>query len=562
MIIDLSDECVAETRQVNSFPYKKQNLPSKTGHDGALTSIFLALEDVVLRSRFYVHCEWTYLDSATFREPSVSFKSFLHSDRNYDFIIRFPMDFPSNPPRILPLHSLPCLPFVVISNHPVLSKEYWSFTQSLSEIFETIVTYMESLSYDYESSLKHEDHLFLDNTSPGVSVPFTAERSIESMISDLYGMFRFEVKGYPELEDVVLRLYPPDFCKILGSTSSSSSSSNKNGKKGVGYSTDGHSGSGKSQHASSKGVTKSKSEHLLDEIADKLKGFTTQKGWSKWLTSSSSSSSSTSTISQSLAEWILASPLVDTISFTLSGFSREEMFRHSTEVSTIFTIIYKIEQITTNFQKEIEKTPSKSFKRLESVNHLLTLAYQRLYTVIDDDIFSSRAAWLKEIQKSSRTYQEVIQASKTVSLDTEKEKTACSSSSSSPSSRKLSQRVYHLPNIEAKHYFYQQSGSSLVKCSKSWMRELSFIEENLPDEITLFVSEDHPNYFVCCMHVLNTDCPYYGGSYFFHILIPASYPSTSPKVQFMTTGEGTVRFNPNLYNCGKVCLSLLGTWAG
>jgi len=30
----------------------------------------------------------------------------------------------------------------------------------------------------------------------------------------------------------------------------------------------------------------------------------------------------------------------------------------------------------------------------------------------------------------------------------------------------------------------------------------------------------------------------------------------------MTTGKGTVRFNPNLYNCGKVCLSLLGTWRG
>ena len=25
---------------------------------------------------------------------------------------------------------------------------------------------------------------------------------------------------------------------------------------------------------------------------------------------------------------------------------------------------------------------------------------------------------------------------------------------------------------------------------------------------------------------------------------------------------GSVRFNPNLYNCGKVCLSLLGTWQG
>jgi len=30
----------------------------------------------------------------------------------------------------------------------------------------------------------------------------------------------------------------------------------------------------------------------------------------------------------------------------------------------------------------------------------------------------------------------------------------------------------------------------------------------------------------------------------------------------MTTGGGRVRFNPNLYKDGKVCLSLLGTWTG
>lgn len=30
----------------------------------------------------------------------------------------------------------------------------------------------------------------------------------------------------------------------------------------------------------------------------------------------------------------------------------------------------------------------------------------------------------------------------------------------------------------------------------------------------------------------------------------------------MNVGGGQVRFNPNLYNCGKVCLSLLGTWSG
>ena len=32
-------------------------------------------------------------------------------------------------------------------------------------------------------------------------------------------------------------------------------------------------------------------------------------------------------------------------------------------------------------------------------------------------------------------------------------------------------------------------------------------------------------------------------------------------VNLRTTGGGRVRFNPNLYHCGKVCLSLLGTWS-
>jgi ubiquitin-protein ligase len=34
------------------------------------------------------------------------------------------------------------------------------------------------------------------------------------------------------------------------------------------------------------------------------------------------------------------------------------------------------------------------------------------------------------------------------------------------------------------------------------------------------------------------------------------------QMNFLTTGNGAVRFNPNLYNNGKVCLSLLGTWSG
>ena len=40
------------------------------------------------------------------------------------------------------------------------------------------------------------------------------------------------------------------------------------------------------------------------------------------------------------------------------------------------------------------------------------------------------------------------------------------------------------------------------------------------------------------------------------------YPNKPPEAEFLTTGGGTAVFNPNLYSCGKVCLSLLGTWEG
>jgi len=56
--------------------------------------------------------------------------------------------------------------------------------------------------------------------------------------------------------------------------------------------------------------------------------------------------------------------------------------------------------------------------------------------------------------------------------------------------------------------------------------------------------------------------PYDSGIFQFDIFFPPEYPNGPPLVNLQTTGGGTVRFNPNLYNCGKVCLSLLGTWSG
>jgi len=58
-----------------------------------------------------------------------------------------------------------------------------------------------------------------------------------------------------------------------------------------------------------------------------------------------------------------------------------------------------------------------------------------------------------------------------------------------------------------------------------------------------------------------SDTPYFGGFYFFQIIYPNDYPHSPPKVNYCTNGND-IRFNPNLYKCGKVCISLLNTWKG
>jgi ubiquitin-conjugating enzyme E2 Z len=64
-----------------------------------------------------------------------------------------------------------------------------------------------------------------------------------------------------------------------------------------------------------------------------------------------------------------------------------------------------------------------------------------------------------------------------------------------------------------------------------------------------------------CLVIGPEDTPYQNGYYLFYINITPDYPYSPPHVKYLTT-DGTIRFNPNLYANGKVCLSILGTWTG
>ncbi|KAL7288200.1 hypothetical protein TKK_0017750 [Trichogramma kaykai] len=58
------------------------------------------------------------------------------------------------------------------------------------------------------------------------------------------------------------------------------------------------------------------------------------------------------------------------------------------------------------------------------------------------------------------------------------------------------------------------------------------------------------------------DTPYANGCFEFDVYFPPDYPNSPMMINLETTGRRTVRFNPNLYNDGKVCLSVLNTWHG
>lgn len=58
------------------------------------------------------------------------------------------------------------------------------------------------------------------------------------------------------------------------------------------------------------------------------------------------------------------------------------------------------------------------------------------------------------------------------------------------------------------------------------------------------------------------DTPYANGCFEFDVYFPHDYPNAPMMINLETTGRHLVRFNPNLYNDGKVCLSVLNTWHG
>lgn len=82
------------------------------------------------------------------------------------------------------------------------------------------------------------------------------------------------------------------------------------------------------------------------------------------------------------------------------------------------------------------------------------------------------------------------------------------------------------------------------------------------DDSNIYYKHDEENILKgYAMIVGYKDTPYEYGYYLFEFKFPENYPFSPPTLVY-ATNDGSTRFNPNLYICGKVCLSVLNTWKG
>ncbi|KAA1466765.1 hypothetical protein DENSPDRAFT_831644 [Dentipellis sp. KUC8613] len=109
------------------------------------------------------------------------------------------------------------------------------------------------------------------------------------------------------------------------------------------------------------------------------------------------------------------------------------------------------------------------------------------------------------------------------------------------------------------------ASQDIPKRSLAIAKELAVLTTNLPVawDSSIFLRVDETRVDIIKALIIGPEgTPYQNGCYLFDIFLGHAYNQAPPSVKYMTTNGGKYRFNPNLYADGKVCLSLLGTWAG
>ncbi|KAL8916017.1 MAG: hypothetical protein Q9172_006504 [Xanthocarpia lactea] len=101
--------------------------------------------------------------------------------------------------------------------------------------------------------------------------------------------------------------------------------------------------------------------------------------------------------------------------------------------------------------------------------------------------------------------------------------------------------------------------------TKEWLRAVSrehkILRTSLPEGVYVRIWESNIE-LLRVLIVGSSGTPYAYAPFLFDITLHKRFPTEAPTAFFHSWTNGVGKINPNLYEDGKVCLSLLGTWRG
>ncbi|KAK7468727.1 hypothetical protein VKT23_003230 [Stygiomarasmius scandens] len=119
-----------------------------------------------------------------------------------------------------------------------------------------------------------------------------------------------------------------------------------------------------------------------------------------------------------------------------------------------------------------------------------------------------------------------------------------------------------LPQAPPDHAYYS---TVPVQPSRNFLsrlqREYRILSSSLPDSILVRAFEDRAD-LLRCLIIGPHNTPYEDAPFVIDWMLDSNFPNSPPLAHFLSWTNGNGRVNPNLYEEGKVCLSILGTWAG
>jgi len=113
--------------------------------------------------------------------------------------------------------------------------------------------------------------------------------------------------------------------------------------------------------------------------------------------------------------------------------------------------------------------------------------------------------------------------------------------------------------VPSSHHYISTPSTASPTFIRRIAKEHRILSTSLPPEIFVRTWESRLDLFRILI-IGPHDTPYEYAPFIIDVRLPSTYPASPPEAFFHSWTAGNGPVNPNLYEDGKICLSLLGTW--